>query len=117
MSKHQFGVGNGRVSRSEAKRCDAIARKHGAVFVSPNLPEGPRYWFEAPGKGHPFDAATARAVLRDVGAVRVMGRPVTTGRGQGSAQVVVRLSDEEASRLDKRRGDASRADWLRSRIP
>jgi hypothetical protein len=46
-------------------KIDRIARKHGAWFCSPNMPEGPRYWFSAPNRGEPFDSATAKAVLTE----------------------------------------------------
>lgn len=66
-----FGYGFGAVSAREWKRCEAHARNHGATFVSADMPEGPRYWFEAPNKGEPFNHSTARAVMGAVGRVSV----------------------------------------------
>lgn len=42
-----------------------------------------------------------------------MGRPVSTGRDVNSAQVVVRLNDDEARKLDALRGSLTRAAYLR----
>ncbi|HZN64408.1 MAG TPA: hypothetical protein VFB66_03850 [Tepidisphaeraceae bacterium] len=73
MGQYHFGTGQGRVSKAEAKRVDRIARKHGADFTSVRLPEGYRYWFSCANRGAPFDGDTARAVLTEVGRVRLLG--------------------------------------------
>ena len=72
MGEHFFGTGRGRVSARESARLERIARRHGASFVAVSLPgDGPRYWFLCPNRGEPFDGETARAVMADVGEVRV----------------------------------------------
>ena len=44
----------------------------------------------------------------------VAGRPAAApGRGRGSTQVVVRLSDHETALLDAWRVEVTRAEWLR----
>lgn len=68
-----FGCGSGRVSDAEYARVLAIAEKHDAYFVRVRLPDnGPRYWFETRNYGDPFNGATARAVLDEVGEVRTV---------------------------------------------
>lgn len=66
MSEYFFGYGVGQVSASRAARVDKIARRHGASFVAPSMPEGPRFWFATPNRGEPFDRDTARTVLAAV---------------------------------------------------
>lgn len=73
MGEHMFGVIKGKVSEREFKRVNRIARKHGAWFTgSSDIPgTGPQYWFACQNQGHPFDGATARAVLAEVGQIKV----------------------------------------------
>lgn len=60
MSEHMFGAGPGHLP----KRADKIARKHGAYLVNYTEPRGEkRHWFCCPNLGHPFDGATASAVM------------------------------------------------------
>ena len=66
MNEYFFGYGTGKVSATRAAKVDKIARRHGASFVAPEIPEGPRFWFAAPNRGEPFDRDTARAVLAAV---------------------------------------------------
>lgn len=67
MSVFHFGVGKGVVSATRAKRIERIAARHGAVFYAATIPgDGAKYWFSCRSYGHPFDEATARAVLDDV---------------------------------------------------
>lgn len=67
MSEFMFGTGRGRIKASAAKRIDKIAGRHGASFVTADLPgDGPRYWFAGPNLGHPFDQAMADAVWADL---------------------------------------------------
>lgn len=73
MGEYHFGTGNGKITDSAFKRLDRIARKHGATFTRVTLPgDGPRYWFSCPNLGHPFDGATARAVLDAVDAAGIV---------------------------------------------
>lgn len=62
-----FGGGNGHIDEDRAEALHQIAQRHGASFVAVDMPNGgPRYWFETPRKGPPFDGEVTRAVLRDV---------------------------------------------------
>lgn len=70
MSEFHFGVGCGELPDDVAEKIDRIAREHGARFVNPRMPEGPRFWFTVRSWGEPFDSATAREVLE---AVRAAG--------------------------------------------
>lgn len=70
---HMFGVVRGEVTLREFRRCNAIARKHGASFTGGNIPGlGPQHWFVAPNRGEPIDGDTARAVQAAVGEVRTI---------------------------------------------
>jgi hypothetical protein len=72
MSQTFFGTGSGRVSVREYRRCARIARQHGADFTALSLPgQGPRYWFEGPNRGAPWDNRLRDTVMSAVGAVRV----------------------------------------------
>lgn len=67
MSQYLFGSGRGKIKPSIRKRIDAIANRHDADFVNPNMPgEGWRFWFAGPNLGHPFDRAMANAVWEDL---------------------------------------------------
>ena len=84
MSEHHFGVYKPRrtikhgkraqtrvvpatIPANVVKRINAIAERHGASFTTATIPgTGYQVWFSCPNRGHPFDDATARAVLADV---------------------------------------------------
>jgi hypothetical protein len=71
-SEFLFGSGRNKPSARDAKRIDAIARKHGAVFVQATLPgTGYQHWFAAPNRGEPFDSALARAISEELEAAGV----------------------------------------------
>lgn len=62
-----FGGGTGHIDDERAEAINAIAERHGASFVAVDMPNGgPRFWFETPRKGPPFDGQVERAVLADV---------------------------------------------------
>jgi len=68
MSEYMFGVTHEKLSKTEVKRRDRIARKHGFCFVYCNLPgEGLQGWFAGPNKGEPFDSSTAREIRAELG--------------------------------------------------
>jgi hypothetical protein len=65
MSEFMFGVGRG--APKNQRRINAIAKRHDAYLVVADIPgEGVKHWFCAPNMGHPFDAATAKAVKDDL---------------------------------------------------
>lgn len=67
MSEFHFGFGRGRIKARERRKIDAIAARHGASFVNPDLPgDGWSYWFSCPNRGEPFDRDTAHAVDADL---------------------------------------------------
>lgn len=66
MSEFIFGQSNDKPPRWLAKILERVAKRHGATLVEAELPEGYRRWFTTTGYGHPFDAATAIAVARDL---------------------------------------------------
>jgi hypothetical protein len=70
MSLYFFGVGCGRVSKVEAKRCDRLAKTHGADFIAIELPEGPRYWFQCTDMGYPVNGQRMAKVMSAVGKVK-----------------------------------------------
>lgn len=60
MSEHFFGVHHGHLTAT----ADRIAARFDAWHVNYTEPNGARRgWFACPNLGHPFDGATARAVL------------------------------------------------------
>lgn len=80
---HMFGVGTGRLTRSQVSARREAAAKHGCSFVVVTGNDGhctcghgceidkcpnKRYWFvgHGPQLGEPFDSATARAVLGEI---------------------------------------------------
>ena len=65
MSEFGFGRGHGTVEESMYKRIDEIAKKYGAGFTNPRLPEGQQYWFFAPNRGEPHDSRLADTVLSE----------------------------------------------------
>lgn len=70
MSEHMFGVSRTKPSRKAARQMNRAAKRHGAYLVEATLPgEGYRRWFCCPNLGHPFDDATARAVLADIAGI------------------------------------------------
>lgn len=66
MSEFHFGVGRGEVDDSICAQVCKIAKKHGATFINPRLPEGWRYWFAGQNRGNPFDRALSDAVWSDL---------------------------------------------------
>lgn len=68
MSEYMFGISRERPTRAAARRMERIAKKHGAYLVEAVIPgTGYQRWFCCRNQGHPFDDATARAVLDDIG--------------------------------------------------
>lgn len=79
MSQHFFGVGDGRLTKTEIRRREQIARTHHAEFIYMH-PESCKcghghdpfecpvlhYWFACANMGEPFDSATARAVMAEI---------------------------------------------------
>lgn len=73
MSEFLFGVGRGRVDAKKAKQVDAIARRHGARFITATMPgDGPKYWFSGPNAGFPFDRDMAEDVHADLAAAGIV---------------------------------------------
>lgn len=65
MSQHFFGLHRGHLTA----RANQIAARHGAKHVNYTEPRGERRgWFCCERRGHPFDGATAAAVMYDIDA-------------------------------------------------
>jgi hypothetical protein len=65
MNEYLFGVTYQKLSKSEGKRRDAIARQNGGTFIGPvNIP-GNRStgWFAVPNKGEPFNTRRSAEIL------------------------------------------------------
>lgn len=74
MSEHMFGVSYERLSRKDAKRIDAIAKRYGAYLVETTLPgRGYMRWFCAENLGSPFDDKRADAVYLALAAAKLGG--------------------------------------------
>lgn len=62
-----FGVGRAKPRAKAVKKIEAIARKHGAIFVEADLPgTGYQHWFESADRGDPFNRTTRDAVYKDL---------------------------------------------------
>ena len=69
MSEYFFGLGSGHLPR----RADRVAKKHGAWLCNYTEFDGQkRHWFACVNRGHPFDRATADAVLADLRAAAII---------------------------------------------
>jgi hypothetical protein len=66
MSDYLFGTGRGKLTKATREDFDRIAEESDAWFCgNPNMPgDGHRFWFACRNMGHPFDDATASAVLK-----------------------------------------------------
>ena len=78
MNKYFFGVGDGRLTRSEIHKREVIAARHGAEFVAihpdsckcghgcqPNRCPVLHYWFEVRNRGA-FNSLIRRGVIADL---------------------------------------------------
>lgn len=85
MSEFLFGVGGGRITKTEIKRVRRIAKKHDATFVvvtgnsghctcgyGCSIDECPnkRWWFATSNYGSPFNENAAKAVHAAVGKIK-----------------------------------------------
>ena len=68
MSEYMFGV-TSKVTKTEGRRRDKIARKHGGAFVGPLTTPGNagKGWFAIPNLGDPFNARRSREILSACG--------------------------------------------------
>lgn len=68
MSEYMFGV-TAKVTKTEGRRRDKIARKHGGTFVGPlTIPgESGKGWFAIPNLGDPFNRKREREILSACG--------------------------------------------------
>lgn len=75
MDEYQFAVSSVKISRKEAARRAAIAKKHDAEFVEVNVRENDtrginngRYqsWFSCDNCGEPFNTSTRLAVMKEI---------------------------------------------------
>jgi len=69
MSEYIFGVTNCKLTKTEGRRRDKIARQHGGNFVGPvniagNSAKG---WFAIPNKGEPLNGRRAGEILEACG--------------------------------------------------
>ena len=71
MNEYLFGVTYQKLSKSEGKRRDAIARRHGGTFVGPVSIPGNRStgWFAISNLGEPFNARRSAEILSACGLV------------------------------------------------
>jgi hypothetical protein len=69
-SEYMFAVSLAKISRREAARRDAIARKHGGNFVGPLTTAGNegKSWYAIPNKGEPFNGRISAEILAEVAA-------------------------------------------------
>lgn len=74
MSQHCFGVSRVRLSKTDSKKANEIADRHGCDFIEVVLPGiGYQRWFAGPNRGFPFDDQMAKAVYADLKAAKVAG--------------------------------------------
>lgn len=64
MKKHHFCVRNGRVDEETAAKARTIAEQYDGDFVTAEMPEGPRFWFEIPDTGEPFTRAKREEIYQ-----------------------------------------------------
>jgi hypothetical protein len=65
MSERRFGLGRGKVKATAVERIDAVAKKHGASFVTAIVPgRGPSYWFACDGAAVETERAVWLALTR-----------------------------------------------------
>lgn len=62
-----FGVRSRTLSRAQVSAREKAAKRHGCVFIYAKMPDGLRSWFECEAQGVPFDQATERDVLAEIG--------------------------------------------------
>ena len=66
-NRNMFGVCRVRTTKAQARRLEAIARRHDVSFVEMVGPDRAYLsWFDGPNRGEPFDRALAKAVREDV---------------------------------------------------
>ena len=65
MSEYMFGVTHSKLTKTEGRRRDKIARQHGGNFVGPvNIPgNSATGWFAVPNNGEPLNGGTAKTIM------------------------------------------------------
>ena len=73
MSEYMFAPTKKKITKTTARKLNAIARRHGADFVGPVRIPGNDLtgWFAGPNRGFPFDREMHEAVMRDVEAAGI----------------------------------------------
>ena len=62
-----FGLRSGTLTRAQVSAREKVAKRHGCRFIYGKMPEGFKSWFECEAQGVPFDQATEREVLAEIG--------------------------------------------------
>lgn len=87
MNNGPYFFATGRGVPWAPRKMEAIARKHGADFVTVRLPDGPQYWAECPNRGCPFDRDTQAAVETAWQAAGLMDKEGFIARRMGGKKV------------------------------